>query len=66
MSNFFFSDNVFYSIRKLYPPFVNIFNIISLLAAELEEPTIGMWGKGLKGLGGLGISFQWNNLFPIF
>ena len=28
-------------------PFVNIFDIISLFAAELEEPKIGMWGKGL-------------------
>ena len=39
MSNFFFSHNVFYSIRKLYPLFVSI---ISLFAAELEEPKIGM------------------------
>ena len=28
-------------------PFVNMFNFISLFAAELEEPKIGMWGKGL-------------------
>ena len=41
-SNFFFSHNVFYSIRKLYPPFVNIFDIISLFDAELEQPKIGM------------------------
>ena len=27
--------------------FVHIFDIISLFAAELEEPKIGMWGKGL-------------------
>ena len=33
---------VFYSIRKLYPHYVNIFDIISLFAAELEEPKIGM------------------------
>ena len=29
-------------------PFVNIYDIISLFAADLEEPEIGMWGKGLK------------------
>ena len=28
-------------------PFVNIFYIISLFAAELEEPKIGISGKGL-------------------
>ena len=27
--------------------FVDVFNIISLFAAELEKPKIGMWGKGL-------------------
>ena len=27
-------------------PFVNIFDIISLFAAELEEPQIGISGKG--------------------
>ena len=30
--------------------FFIIFDIISLFAAELEEPKIGMWGKGLKHL----------------
>ena len=34
--------------QKIVFPFVNIFDIISLLAAELEEPKIGMWGKGLR------------------
>ena len=29
-------------------PFVNIFDIIFLFAAELKEPKIGIWGKGLK------------------
>ena len=29
-------------------PFVHIFYIISLFAAELEEPKIGISGKGLK------------------
>ena len=28
-------------------PFVHIFDIISLFAAELEEPRIGILGKGL-------------------
>ena len=28
--------------RKIVYPFVNIFDIISLFAAELEEPKIGM------------------------
>ena len=27
--------------------FVEIYDIISLFAAELEEPKIGMWGEGL-------------------
>ena len=33
--------------QKIVSPFVNIFNIIFLFAAELEEPKIGMRGKGL-------------------
>ena len=35
---------------KILSPFVNIFDIISLFSAVLEEPKIGMWGKGLKEL----------------
>ena len=35
-------------------PFAHIFDIISLLAAELEEPLIGISGKGL-------IKFYLNN-----
>ena len=31
---------------------VCIFDIISLFAAELEEPKIGIWGKGLSYFGG--------------
>ena len=50
MSNFFFFHNVFYSVRKIVSPFINIFDIISLFAAELEQPKIGMWGKELKDL----------------
>ena len=30
-------------------PFVHIFDIVSLSAAELEEPKISISGKGLKG-----------------
>ena len=33
--------------QKIVSPFVNIFDIISLFAAELEEQKIGMWDKGL-------------------
>ena len=33
--------------QKIVSPFVNIFDIISLFAAELEEPRIGISGKGL-------------------
>ena len=41
-----FSHNIFYSIRELYPigPYIDI---IFLFAAELEEPKIGISGKGL-------------------
>ena len=34
--------------EKLYPPFVKFFDIISLFTAELGEPKIDMWGKGLR------------------
>ena len=34
--------------QKIVPPFVIIYDIISLFAARLEEPKISMWGKGLK------------------
>ena len=34
--------------QKISSPFVNIFDIKSLLAAELEEPKIGISGKGLS------------------
>ena len=33
--------------QKIVSPFVNIYDIVSLFAAELEEPKIGRWGKGL-------------------
>ena len=41
-SNFSFSHNVL-------SQFVRIFDIILLFAAELEEPKIGISGKGLSG-----------------
>ena len=34
--------------QKTVSPFVKIFDIISLFTAELEEPKIGIWGKGLR------------------
>ena len=34
--------------QKIVFPFVKIFDIISLFTAELEEPKIGIWGKGLR------------------
>ena len=33
--------------QKTASPFVNIFDIISLFAAELKEPKIGIWGQGV-------------------
>ena len=37
----------FLTNQKIVSPLVNIFAIISLLAAELEEPKIGILGKWL-------------------
>ena len=34
--------------QEIVSPFVNIFDIISLFAAELEEPKIAMRGKRLN------------------
>ena len=34
--------------QKISSQFLNIFDIISLFAVQLEEPKIGMWDKGLK------------------
>ena len=36
--------------QKIVSPFVNILDIISLFAAEWEEPKIGVWGNGLNAL----------------
>ena len=36
--------------QKIISQVVRIFYIISLFVAELEEPKIGMWGKGLNNL----------------
>ena len=46
-SNFFFSHNVFYSVRKLYPH-LSIFWHHLLFADEVEEPKIGISGKGIS------------------
>ena len=43
--------------QKIVSPFVNIYDIISLFAAELEDPKFGIWGKGLKSLPSQG---HWN------
>ena len=45
-SNFSFS-HVFYSNQIIVSPFVNIFDIVSLFAAEFEEPKVGISGKGI-------------------
>ena len=50
MSDFSFSHNVFLLNQIIVSPFVHIFDIISLFAAELEEPKIGISGKELKEL----------------
>ena len=42
--------------HRLVSTFVNISNITSLFAAELEEPKIGIWGKGLNMAGDYGPS----------
>ena len=38
--------------QKIVSTFVNIFDTMSLFAAELEEPEIGMRGKGLRRIPG--------------
>ena len=48
MSNFSSSHNVYLLNQIIVSPFVHIFDIISLFAAEFEEPTIGISGKELK------------------
>ena len=44
---FFLFPEYFLISQKIVSLFVNIFDIISLFAAQLEEPKICMWGKGL-------------------
>ena len=44
----FLIPQCFLLIQKIASPFVNIYDIISLFAAELEEPKIGIWGEGLN------------------
>ena len=38
---------MFSTHQIIVSPFVHIFDIISLFAAEMEEPKIGILGKGL-------------------
>ena len=51
---FFLFPQCFLLNHKIVSPFVNIFDIISLFAAGLEEPKIGISGKGLT----LAITFE--------
>ena len=45
-SNFFFFPQCFLLNQKIVSPFINIFDIISLFAAEMEEPKLGIEVKG--------------------
>ena len=45
----------FLSNQKIISPFVNIYDIISLFTAELEEPKIGISGEGFKVFQGGGV-----------
>ena len=42
--------------ENYFPIYDNIYDITSLFAAELEEPKIGIWSKGLKK--------GWKGIFP--
>ena len=46
--HFFLFPQYFLLNQKIVSPLVNIFDIISFVAAELEEPKIGLRGKGLN------------------
>ena len=46
-SNFFFSHNVFLLNQIIVSPFVHVFDTIFSFAAEVEEPKIAIFGKGL-------------------
>ena len=45
---FLFFTQSFLLDQIIVSPFVNIFDIISSFAAELEDHKIGIWSKGLK------------------
>ena len=47
---FLFFPQCFLPNQIIVSPFVNIFDIISLFAGELEKPKIGISGKGLTTL----------------
>ena len=46
-------------------PFVHIFDIISSVAFELEEPKIGISGKGSKNMTGQKTWLLWETHFPL-
>ena len=46
---FFLFTQCFLLDQIIVSPFVHIFDIISLFAAEFEKPITGISGKGLKG-----------------
>ena len=46
--NFLFFPQCFLHNQKIVSLLVNIFDILTLFAAKLEEPNIYMWGKKLK------------------
>ena len=54
-NNFSFSHNVFLLSQIIVSPFVHAFELISLFAAEFEEPKIGISGKGLEATQLIGI-----------
>ena len=47
-SNISFSHNVLLLNQIIVSQFVHVFDIISLFAAEFEDPKIGILGKGLR------------------
>ena len=44
---FLFFQQCFLLNQTIVSPFFHIFDIISLFAAELKDPKIGIWGRGL-------------------
>ena len=40
-------STIYDTYQIIVSPFVHIFDIIAFIVVELEEPKIGIWGKGL-------------------